>query len=132
MSGDFFDTNVLVYLMSGDADKADRVEALLAAGRPDQRPGSQRDRQRRAAQAEDEGPETREFLALLRRLLTVTPLTVETHGLGLDIAERYGLSTYDAMIAAAATLSGCERLWSQDMQHEMRIGKGLRVVNPFR
>ena len=31
-----------------------------------------------------------------------------------------------------ATLSGCERLWSQGMQDGMRIGAGLRVENPFR
>jgi predicted nucleic acid-binding protein len=36
------------------------------------------------------------------------------------------------MIAAAAALNGCARLWSQDMQHGMRIGEGLRVENPFR
>ena len=62
------------------------------------------------------GVEMREFLALLRGLLSVAPVTVETHELGLDFAERYGFSTYDAMIAAAATLNGCERPWSQDMQ----------------
>ena len=28
----FFDTNVLLYLLSGDAAKADRAEELLAAG----------------------------------------------------------------------------------------------------
>jgi predicted nucleic acid-binding protein len=76
--------------------------------------------------------ETREFLALLRGLLTVAPLRLETHALGLDLAERYALSTWDAMIAAAATLCGSTRLWSQDMQDGMRIGETLRVANPFR
>ena len=28
----FFDTNVLLYLLSGDPEKADRAEALLAQG----------------------------------------------------------------------------------------------------
>jgi predicted nucleic acid-binding protein len=32
MSGDFFDTNVLLYLISEDAEKADRAEALVRAG----------------------------------------------------------------------------------------------------
>ena len=75
--------------------------------------------------------ETREFLALMRGLLDVAPVTVETHDLGLEFAERYGLSIYDSMIAAAAALNGSARLWSQDMQHGMRIGEGLRVENPF-
>ena len=68
---------------------------------------------------------------MLRELLSVVPVTVETHELGLDFAERYGLSTYDAMVAAAATLSGCERLWSQDMQDGMRIGdRGIAGAEP--
>ncbi len=76
--------------------------------------------------------ETREFLALIRNLIDVAPVTLETHGLGLEFAERYGLSIYDSMIAAAATLTGCARLRSQDMRHGMRIGEGLRVEDPIR
>jgi len=30
----FFDTNVILYLLSGDRAKADRAEALLAQGGP--------------------------------------------------------------------------------------------------
>ncbi len=75
--------------------------------------------------------ETREFLALLRGLLTVAPLTLETQALGLDLAERYALSAWDATIAAATTLCGSTRLWSQDMQDGMRIGRKLRVANVF-
>jgi predicted nucleic acid-binding protein len=132
MSGDFFDTNVLLYLLSEDAEKADRAEALVRQG------GGI------SVQVLNEAlnvmrrklgmtwREAREFLALVRGLLDVAPVTVETHELGLEFAERYGLSIYDSMIAAAATLNGCARLWSQDMQHGMRIGEGLRVENPFR
>ena len=32
MPGSFFDTNVLVYLASGDRAKADRAEALIGSG----------------------------------------------------------------------------------------------------
>jgi predicted nucleic acid-binding protein len=35
------------------------------------------------------------------------------------------------MIAAAVALNGSARLWSQDMQHGMRIG-GAYGENPFR
>jgi predicted nucleic acid-binding protein len=132
MSGDFFDTNVLLYVVSNDAAKADRAEALMRQGGfisvqvLNEATNVMRRKLRR------DWPKIHEFLEVLRGLLNVVPITVETHELGLDFAERYGLSTYDAMIAAAATLSGCERLWSQDMQDGMRIGTGLRVENPFR
>lgn len=49
--------------------------------------------------------------------LTVYPNTIETHETGLALAERYRLSTYDAMIAAAALLAGCDTLWSEDVRH---------------
>jgi predicted nucleic acid-binding protein len=76
--------------------------------------------------------DTHAFLSTLRALLTVHPVTVETHETGLELAERYGLSTFDAMIAASALHAGCKTLWSEDMQHGMALGKGLRIANPFR
>jgi len=63
--------------------------------------------------------------------MTVHPFTVETHEAGLRLAERYGLSTYDAMIAASALQAGCDTLWSKDMQHGTVLDEGLRIVNPF-
>ena len=69
---------------------------------------------------------------MLRGLLTVHPLTLETNETGLRLAERYGLSIYDAMIPAAAIHAGCDTLWSEEMQHGMALDEGLRVVNPFR
>ena len=69
---------------------------------------------------------------MLRGLLTVHPLTIEIHETGLALAERYGLSTYDAMIAASALHAGCNKLWSEDMQHGMVLEGRLRIVNPFR
>ena len=58
--------------------------------------------------------------------------TIETHETGLALAERYNLSTYDAMIAASALHADCDTLWSEDMQHGMALGEGLRIINPFR
>lgn len=74
----------------------------------------------------------REFLATLRGLLTVHPMTIETRETGLALAGRYGFPLYDALIAAAALHAGCDRLWSEDMQHGMVLREGLRIVDPFR
>jgi predicted nucleic acid-binding protein len=68
---------------------------------------------------------------MLRSLLTVLPITVKTHETGLALAERYNLSIFDA-IAASAPHADCDRIWSQDMQHDMKFDEGLLVVNPFR
>ena len=132
MPGSFFDTNILIYVASGDAVKADRAEAIIADGGVisvqvlNELANVARRRMRMA------WPDTHALLSALRGLLTVQPITVETHETGLALAERYHLSTYDAMIAASALHADCDRLWSEDMQHGMVLGKRLRVVNPFR
>ena len=131
MSGDFFDTNVLLYLLSEDAEKADRAEALVREGGAISVQVLSEALNVMRRKLKMSWRETREFLALVRGLLDVAPVTLETHELGLDFAERYGVSIYDSMIAAAAALNGSARLWSEDMQHGMRIGEGLRVGNPF-
>jgi predicted nucleic acid-binding protein len=127
----FFDTNILVYLASGDAKKADRAEAAIAKGGSIsvQVLNELANVARRKMQMSWD--ETHALLNMLRDLLTVHPLTVETHETGLGIAERYGLSTYDAMIAASALHAGCDTLWSEDMQHGLALKEGLRIVNPF-
>ena len=131
MPASFFDTNVLVYLASGDAAKANRAEAAIAKGGAIsvQVLNEVANVARRKMQMSWD--DTHAFLNMLRGLLTVHPLTVETHETGLRLAERYGLSTYDAMIAASALQAGCDMLWSEDMPHGMVLDEGLRIVNPF-
>jgi predicted nucleic acid-binding protein len=128
----FFDTNVLVYLASGDAAKANRAEAIVAGGGSIsvQVLNELANVARRKMQMSWD--ETHALLGTLRGLLTVHPVTVETHEAGLRIAERYGLSIYDSMIAASALDAGCDTLWSEDMQHGMKLDEGLRISNPFR
>jgi predicted nucleic acid-binding protein len=131
MPGNFFDTNVLVYLASGDAAKADRVESVIARGGDISvqvlKEASNVARRKMGMS----WAETRTFLDTLCGLLTVHPLTMQTHQSGLDLAERYGLSIFDAMIAASALQAGCKTLWSEDMQHGMTLDAGLRIINPF-
>jgi predicted nucleic acid-binding protein len=128
----FFDTNVLVYLASSDVAKADRAEAIIAGGGSIsvQVLNELANVARRKMQMSWD--ETRALLNTLRGLLTVHPVTVATHEAGLRVAERYGLSIYDSMIAASALDAGCDTLWSEDMQHGMKLDEGLRIANPFR
>jgi predicted nucleic acid-binding protein len=67
-----------------------------------------------------------------RGLLPVQALTIDVHETGLVVAERYGLSVYDAMIAASAPHADCDTLWSEDMQNGVVLEGRLRVINPFR
>ena len=132
MPGSFFDTNVLVYLASGDAEKANRAEAVVREGGAisvqvlNEVANVARRKMKLSWQ------ETHGFLASLRELLTIHPITVDTHELGLALAERHQLGIYDALIAASALLAQCDKLWSEDMQDGMAIDRQLRIVNPFR
>jgi predicted nucleic acid-binding protein len=132
MPGSFFDTNILVYIASGDAVKAGRAEAVIEKGGiiSVQVLNELANVARREMQMS--WTDLHEFLDMFRGVLTVHSLTVETHETGLALAERYRLSTYDAMIAASALQAGCDTLWSEDMQHGMSLGGGMQIRNPFR
>lgn len=44
--------------------------------------------------------------------------------------DRFGLSYWDSLIVAAASVAGCQLLLSEDLQHGADLD-GLRVVDPF-
>ena len=127
----FIDTNVLLYLLSSDADKANRAESLLRAGGliSVQILNEMTNVARRKLAMS--WLEINELLTLIRSVCPVEPLTIETHDRGRLVAERYGISVYDAMIVAAALLAGCATLYSEDMQDGLLIDHQLRVCNPF-
>jgi predicted nucleic acid-binding protein len=127
----FFDTSVLLYLLSGDTAKADRVETLLSG------------RGVVSVQVLNEFAvvalrklkmplnDVREILDTIRTVCAVEPITVETHDRGLAVFERYKFSLYDSMLIAAALIAGAKIIYSEDLQHGQVIDNQLRVTNPF-
>jgi predicted nucleic acid-binding protein len=49
----------------------------------------------------------------------------------LSIAQRYKISYFDAQIVAAAKISGCGLMYSEDLNHGQNYD-GVLVQNPFR
>jgi predicted nucleic acid-binding protein len=126
----FFDTNVLLYLLSDDATKTDRAEALLAVG------GiisvqvlNEFASVALGKKAVDFG-ELKEIFIGIRSACSISPLDTETHDLSLEIAQRYRFSIYDSLIVAAALKARCSILYSEDLQHGQTIGH-LSIRNPF-
>jgi predicted nucleic acid-binding protein len=133
MSGadSFFDTSVLLYLLSDDAVRADRIESLLGG------------RGVISVQVLNEFAvvalrklkmplnEVREILDTIRAVCAAEPITVETHDRGLAVFERYKFSLYDSVLVATALMSGAKILYSEGLQHGQVIDNQLRVVNPF-
>lgn len=127
----FFDTSVLLYLLSDDSRKADQVERLLA------------NRGTISVQVLNEFAavalrklkmplhEVREILDTIRAVCNVETIAVETHDRGLAILERYGFSLYDSMLIAAALMADAKVFYSEDLQHGQIIDGRMRVQNPF-
>lgn len=127
----FIDSNVVLYLLSSDAAKADRAEAVIGAGGVVSVQVLNEVASVMRRKLGMSWQEVDEVLTLLRALCPPQALTPETYDCGRHLAERYGLSVYDAMIAAAALLAGCDTLYSEDMQDGLLVDKRLRIRNPF-
>lgn len=133
MSGaeSFFDTSVLLYLLSAEAEKADRVEELL------ERSGVisvQVLHEFTSVATRKLGlsyVEVREVLDTVRVVCVTHPLTLEHYDKGMEIAERYRFSFYDSVIVASALLARCKTLYCEDLQQRQTIERQLTVVNPF-
>lgn len=126
----FFDTNVLLYLLSNDAARADRAEALLAAGGVVSVQVLNEFASVASRKLTMTIPEVREILSTVRSVCVVKSVDVETHDLGLELAERYGFSIYDGLIVAAAVRAGCAILYTEDLQRGQVI-ENLTIRNPF-
>jgi len=128
----FLDTNVLLYLLSGDAAKATRAEAVVAAGGTISVQVLNEFASVASRKLEMSWPEIREVLETVRAVCRVEAVSEKTHDLGLATAERYGFAVYDSMILASALVAGCTTLFSEDMQDGQWIDEQLTVRNPFK
>lgn len=126
----FFDTNVVLYALSKEREKAARSAELMRRGGviSVQVMNEFAFVSRRKYRAD--WPRVRQGLQDLRESFDVVPLTLDTHIRGIALAERYKLGVYDSMIVAAALGAGCETLWSEDMHNGLAID-GLTIRNPY-
>ena len=129
---DFFDTNVLIYAVGKDDPRASKAEALLAGG------------------GMVSIQSLNEFVSVARRKLGMSwkevkemldivcvlcpdpvPISLDIHRGAVAIAEMYGYSIYDSLIASAALEAGCKTLYSEDLQDGQIINRQLTIRNPF-
>jgi len=139
MSGRYFlDTNILVYTLDQTAPKKSSIADRLVRQAMEQNTGvisyqvvqeflkvalTKFKFQFRPVDLEQF------YHTVLRQLLAVhssTPLFMEA----LHVHHKYRFSWYDCLIVAAALESKCVALYSEDMQHGMKI-ENLTIKNPF-
>jgi predicted nucleic acid-binding protein len=134
----FIDTNVLIYWVD-DSARADLVEQLLAQQSVISvqvlNEFANVLRKKRAMRLED----IQTLSTMLIDTCEAFDLSVRTHQAALALMARYNLSVYDANIVAAAALSDCAILYTEDMQDGLNIklpalanSTSLVIRNPFR
>jgi predicted nucleic acid-binding protein len=127
----FFDTNTLLYLLSEDQNKADRVEMIIDKGGIISVQVLNEFSSTSLRKLKMSFSEVRDALQIIQSVCQIEPVTIVTHELGLDIAERFGFSLYDSMIVSSALKSGCNILYTEDLSHGQLINGRLLITNPF-
>jgi len=127
----FFDTNVLLYLLSEDKAKADRAEELIALGGVISVQVLNEFAAVASRKLAMSWGEIIDVLNPIRAICAIEPVTVVAHDRGVEIAKRYGFSFYDAMIVASALGAGCKTLYSEDFQDGQLVERQLRIRDPF-
>ncbi|WP_088343832.1 MULTISPECIES: PIN domain-containing protein [Rhodomicrobium] len=126
----FFDTNILLYLLSDEDGRADTAGALLQSGGLVSVQVLNEFASVAKRKLGMDWEEIADILGVVKAVCSVVPVAIDTHELGISIARRYGFTVYDGMIWAAALLTGCPVLYSEDMQHGFVID-GTVLRNPY-
>ena len=130
MNSAFFDTNILLYLLTEEHAKADRSEGLMAVEGTVSVQVLNEFAFVALRKFKAPWAAVHDGLTTVRTALAVEPMTLKSHELGLQIAERYRLSVFDGQLLACASLAGCDTFYSEDMQHG-QIVVDVTVRNPF-
>lgn len=126
-----FDTSVLLYTLSDDALKNGIVRRLLVDGGCISVQVLNEFVNVTRRKLRMDWDEIGRALGALREFCdTPRSVSLSTHEMVLDLAQRYGYRIYDALILAAGIEAGCAILYSEDMQHGQKIGS-LTIRNPF-
>jgi len=129
---DFLDTNVLIYAVGKNNPRASKAEALLASGGIVSVQSLNEFVAVARRKLNMSWTEVKEFLDLICILCpNPVPISLDIHREALAIAEKYGYSIYDALIASAALEAGCKTLYSEDLQDGQIINRQLTIRNPF-
>src|SRR5262249_46740931 len=100
---DFFDTNVLVYAVAKNDPRASKAEALLASGGVISVQCLNEFVAVGRGKLEMSWKDVMKFLDIINILCPdPVPISLDTHKTAIAIAQKYGYSIYDALIASAA------------------------------
>ncbi len=61
----------------------------------------------------------------------ISLITLSTINNAISLTERYKYSYWDSLIISSALETGCDVLYTEDLQHNQTI-KGIKIINPFK
>ena len=133
----FFDTNILIYAVSRQADEArkqERAAALLAGDGGAVSVQVLQEFYFQVTRPTRSGFLSHDlacgFIDSWRRF-PIQDMTMTVFTDALDICRAHRFSYWDSAIIAAARALGCDTLYTEDLSHGREI-EGGRIVDPFR
>jgi len=129
----FFDTNILIYLLSDEANKHQKSIELYKSVSI----------KVISTQVLNEFANVCYKKNLLKTDITlyieklcqnfkVSLIYIKTISETIKIKKKYGYSYYDSAIVASAIQNNCTILYTEDMHHQQIIENTLTIINPFK
>lgn len=131
MPGNAFDSNVLLYLVAVNDERAARARDVVARGGTISVQALNEVVNVGRRKLKMPWPELEDLVQELKDELSIVPVDLGTHEEACRLAQRYKLAFYDAAIVAAALLAECDTLWSEDMHDGLVVDGRLTIRNPF-
>jgi predicted nucleic acid-binding protein len=127
----FLDSNVLLYAVRIESQKASRAMELITSGNAVISTQVLNEFFNVASKKYKMLPkEIIDVLQPIKHVCTVVPLTIETHERAAALFGETNFGIHDCNIIASAELSGCDVLCTEDMSHGQRVGR-VEIRNPF-
>ena len=130
MSQVFVDSNVLLYLLSGDEAKADKAEALLKTNPIVSVQVLNEVTWVSRRKLKLAWIEIQTLLDAIKSCCSVVALTEASHAKAVQLAQVHQLSFYDAHILSSAVLSNANILMTEDLAAGSVLN-GVLIKNPF-
>ena len=127
----FADTNIVLYTIGQDQRKSSIARSILAAHPVISTQVINEAINVCLRKLDFDREKAYAFADSIMKFTEVLPVDELTVRKSADLAIRYQLSNWDALIVAAAFLSGCDTLYTEDMQDRQIFDNQLTVVNPF-
>jgi predicted nucleic acid-binding protein len=127
----FADTNVAIYAVDADVAKREKALAILASRPVISTQVVNEYLNVLLTKRKLDRASANELARALMATSEVASVTPDITDLAMHIGERHQVSHWDALIVAAALATGCDTLYSEDLQDGQVFEERLTVQNPF-